>query len=289
MNEGAASLLAEAAAILAGSAPADRAEKGPFRVGVDLGTATMVLLVLDDNGRPIAGRLRPAQVVRDGLVVDFIGAVDRLRSMKAEVEAELGTALTSAAAGYPPGVPAPERQAIANVLHSAELDCSQLVDEPTAANHLLGLRDGAVVDVGGGTTGVAVLKDGQVVYSADEATGGTHFNLVIAGALDIEYEQAERLKETPEEQSRLAGVVRPVMEKVATIVARHIDGWPVSNITLVGGAAEFPGMDATMAEITGQPTQRAPHPQLVTPMGLALAGSAETAAPQFERAIDGSR
>lgn len=289
MNGGAASLLAEAAALLSGTTPAEHVGKGPFQVGVDLGTATMVLLVLDGNGRPRAGRLEPAQVVRDGLVVDFIGAVDRLRLMKAEVESELGTALSSAAAGYPPGVPSPERQAIANVLHSAELDCRLLIDEPTAANHVLGLQDGAVVDVGGGTTGIAVLQEGRVVYSADEATGGTHFNLVIAGALDIDYERAEQLKETPGEQSRLVGVVRPVMEKVGTIIARHIDGWSVPKITLVGGACQFPEMDTTIAEITGRPTERAPNPQLVTPMGLALAELAERAAPTLENSIDGSR
>jgi ethanolamine utilization protein EutJ len=47
-------------------------------VGVDLGTAYTVLAVLDEEGTPIAGEYRFAQVVRDGLVVDFIGAVDIL-------------------------------------------------------------------------------------------------------------------------------------------------------------------------------------------------------------------
>jgi len=42
---------------------------------VDLGTAYTVLTVLDENYRPIAGAYQFAQVVRDGLVVDFVGAV----------------------------------------------------------------------------------------------------------------------------------------------------------------------------------------------------------------------
>ena len=49
--------------------------------------------------------------------------------------------------------------------------CTGLVDEPSAANAVLGLRDGVVVDVGGGTTGIAVVRDGEVVHTADEATG----------------------------------------------------------------------------------------------------------------------
>ena len=223
MKSGAASLLAEAAAVLhgrkAGSTVSDTEQ---LSVGVDLGTATMVLLVLDQKHQPISGRWQPARVVRDGLVVDFIGAVDRLKAMKTEVEAELQRPLTAANSGFPPGVPNAERQAIAHVVESAGMDCPALIDEPSAANQILGITEGAIVDVGGGTTGIAIVRDGQVVYTADEATGGTHFNLVIAGALDIEYDQAEQLKENPEEQPRLLGVVRPVIEKIGTIITRHL-------------------------------------------------------------------
>lgn len=235
----------------------------------------MVLLALDESGHPLAGRMVPAHVVRDGLVVDFIGAVDRLQAMKAEVEETLGASLTAALAGYPPGVPKPERQAIAHVVESAGMDCTGLIDEPTAANHVLGLHDGAIVDVGGGTTGIAVLQDGEVVHTADEATGGTHFNLVIAGALDLEYENAERLKETPEEQDRLLGVVRPVIEKIGTIIARQIEGWQVPSITLVGGASAYRGMADLIGEFTGIPTTVAPETQLVTPLGIALGEMAD--------------
>jgi ethanolamine utilization protein EutJ len=237
----------------------------------------MVLLALDADGHPLAGRMQAARVVRDGLVVDFIGAVDRLRAMKADVEADLGVQLDAAASGFPPGVPEPERQAIAHVVQSAGMSCTSLVAEPTAANHVLGLRDGAIVDVGGGTTGIAVLQDGQVVYTADEATGGIHFDLVIAGALDIEVEQAVRLKETEPEQERLLGVVRPVIEKIGTIVGRHIDGWQVNQLTLVGGAPAFPGMAAVLDEMLAVPVSVAPHTQLVTPLGIALADTAEPA------------
>ena len=57
-----------------------------------------------------------------------------------------------------------------------------MLDESTAANEVLKMKNGAVVDIGGGTTGISVLKDGKVVYIADEPTGGTHFSLVISGA-----------------------------------------------------------------------------------------------------------
>lgn len=50
------------------------------------------------------------------------------------------------------------------------------------------------MDVGGGTTGISILKDGEVIFTADEPTGGTHMTLVLAGSLGCSFEEAERIK-----------------------------------------------------------------------------------------------
>lgn len=238
-------------------------------MGVDLGTAYLVLTVLDDQGWPVAGEYEFAQVARDGLVVDFHGAVQRLQAMKARVEARIGRELDQAQTGFPPGVPQAERRASANVLEAAGLACSGLIDEPTAANRLLKLERGAIVDVGGGTTGIAIVEDGQVVYTADEATGGTHFSLVIAGALDISFEEAETRKKDPAQQRQLFPVIEPVMEKVASIVQRHARNFDVAELVLVGGTTAYPGMDAVIESYTGIPSRTAPEPMLITPLGIA--------------------
>lgn len=243
---------------------------GQLQAGVDLGTAYLVLVVLAEDGSPLAGEYQYAEVVRDGLVLDFIGAADRIKEMKRRIERRLGCDITHAASGYPPGVPAVEVRAIANVVEASGFVCSALVDEPSAANAVLGIRDGAIVDVGGGTTGIAIIADGQVVYTADEATGGTHFSLVIAGALDISFEEAEARKTSPAEQARLFPTIRPVMEKVASIVSRHVSGFPVDNLTLVGGSSSFPGMAQVIQEYTGLPTRVPKRPLFVTPLGIAL-------------------
>jgi ethanolamine utilization protein EutJ len=244
--------------------------RGTVHVGVDLGTAYTVLMVLDENYQPIAGEYQFAQVTRDGLVVDFVGAVDLLRGMKVRVEQKLGFELTSAASAYPPGVPQAEVRATANVLYGADLECTGLIDEPTAANNVLQVRDGAVVDVGGGTTGVAIFRDGEVVYTADEPTGGTHFSLVIAGSTGTSFEEAEALKINPKEQTRLFPVIRPVMEKVGSIINRHIAGHKVEHIYLVGGTCAYPGMDKVIQEMTGIETILPGNPLFVTPLGIAM-------------------
>ena len=253
-------------------APLDKTSEEPLHVGVDLGTAYLVLVVLDQDKQPLAGEYQFAQVVRDGLVVDYLGAVDLLVEMKQRVEKRLGRQLTHAASGFPPGVHQVEVRASANVVEAAGLHCTSLVNEPTAANALLGLQNGAIVDVGGGTTGIAVLQDGEVVYTADEPTGGTHFSLVIAGAQDISFEAAEDMKVNPTEQSRLFLIIRPVMEKVASIVVRHVaqSQIQVESLTFVGGTSAYPGMAAVIEDYTGLPTHIPERPVFVTPLGIAM-------------------
>lgn len=240
------------------------------RVGADLGTAYLVLVVLDEHGRPLAGEWQFAEVVRDGLVVDFVGAADLLRDMKERLQGRLGRELTSASSGYPPGVPQAEVRAVANVVEAAGFECSGLVDEPSAANLVLQLQDGAIVDVGGGTTGIAIVQRGRVVYTADEPTGGTHFSLVVAGSQNLSFEEAEALKTRPEEQDRLFPSLRPVMEKVASIVLRHVEGRNVPSIVLVGGTSAFPRIAEVVQEYTRIPTWVPPSPLFVTPLGIAL-------------------
>ena len=276
MNPNLSDLLAQTDRVMSGSNgwradPTSTRDSGnSVHVGVDLGTAYTVLVVLDENHQPIAGAYQFAQIVRDGLVVDFVGAVDLLRRMKSQVEEKLGFTLTSAASGYPPGVPQAEVRATANVLFGAGLDCTGLIDEPSAANNVLQIKDGAIVDVGGGTTGIAVLKKGKVVYTADEPTGGTHFSLVIAGSTGSSFEEAEELKKDPKEQTRLFPVIRPVMEKVGTIVRRHIAGHKVDKIYLVGGTCAYLGMDQVIQEVTGIDTVLPGNPLFITPLGIAM-------------------
>jgi len=167
-------------------------------------------------------------------------------------------------------VPQAEVRATANVLFGAGLECTGLIDEPTAANNVLQIRDGAIVDVGGGTTGIAIFRNGEVVYTADEPSGGTHFSLVIAGATGMTFEEAEALKKDPNEQARLFPIVRPVMEKVGSIINRHIEGHQVDKLYLVGGTCAYPGMDKVIEEYTGVETILPGNPLFITPLGIAM-------------------
>lgn len=241
-----------------------------YYTGVDLGTAYIVLAVLDENYQPVAGAYRFAGVVKDGMVVDYIGAIRIVIELKQELEQKLGVELIYAAAALPPGTDTLDSGAIKHVVQGAGFEVTNVLDEPTAANAVLKIQDGAIVDIGGGTTGIAILKDGKVIYVADEPTGGTHFSLVIAGAYKMSFDEADLYKRDFKNHRELITVVRPVIEKVSSIISRHISDYPVKEIYLVGGTCCLDGIEDIIAKQTNLPTYKPQNPMFVTPLGIAL-------------------
>jgi ethanolamine utilization protein EutJ len=256
----------ESSLALNGSRPG----REPLFAGVDLGTAYTVTAVVDAAGWPVAGALtRSRSSIRDGLVLDYMGAISMVRR-QVKLLRDAGFAIKTAAAAYPPGTAGRNAQAFANVLAAAGLEVSGLIDEPTAASLVLEIYDGAVVDIGGGTTGISVLRNGEVIYTADEATGGIHVDLVIAGHYRIGTDEAERIKTDPSRQTTLFPIVRPVFQKMASIVSHHLRQHPVRSLYLVGGTSCFPGIEEVIETETGIPVERPVNPLLVTPLGIAL-------------------
>lgn len=254
--------------------PVDQRADGPLKVGVDLGTANLVLAVVDAANQPVAGATRRGTVARDGIVVDYVGAVSMVREMKAELEDRLGLTLDRAATAIPPGITPGNAKAIGNVVEAADMDLVEIIDEPVAAARALGLRDGAVVDVGGGTTGISVLCDGAVIDSYDEATGGTHMTLVLAGALGLDFDAAEEMKLDLSQQDSVFPVILPVTEKMASITERFLRDHAVDTVHLVGGACSFDQFDRVFARATGRKVVKPARPLLVTPLGIAMWGTA---------------
>ncbi|MFZ1384465.1 MAG: ethanolamine utilization protein EutJ [Propionicimonas sp.] len=249
-----------------------RVEKhtGELRLGVDLGTANIVLSVVDSRNRPVAGAWQHSTVVRDGVVVDWQGAVRAVRHLKEDLEGRLKHRFKTAAVAIPPGIPDGFTKVFTNVLEACSLDVSEVVDEPVAAARVLGITDGCVIDVGHGTTGVSVLSGGEVIRSIDEATGGHHMTLVLAGAYRLEYDQAEEMKKSKERQQDVIGVIRPTLEKMATIAADALRGLDVPMVYLVGGSSSFSNAPEVFAQVLGRPVVRPVEPLFVTPLGIGM-------------------
>lgn len=251
-----------------------------LKVGVDLGTAYIGIVVLNEKDEPVAAQIQEARVLKDGVIVDYVGALKIVKSLKEKLEERLGVSLLRASIAMPPGTES-SIKTHQYVVEGAEMEVSQVLDEPTAANNVLGICDGAVVDIGGGTTGLSIFKDGKVVYVADEATGGTHLTLVLAGSHHLPFEEAETFKKDPNHQREVLGSVKAVIEKMATIVKNHIQNYPVDKIYLCGGTCCLKDMEKIFEKTVGIKTIKPAHPLLITPTGIAM--SCEAFLPEGEQ------
>lgn len=247
--------------------------KDGYKVGVDLGTSSIVLVVLDGKNRPIFGAFEYADVIRDGLVVNYQKSVEIVDRLRQQAEKALGFSLKAASGAIPPGTVGNNKKVVANVIESAEMSADQLVDEPTAAALVLGVRKGAVVDVGGGTTGISIFEDGRPIIVEDEPTGGTHMTLVLAGHHKVTIPEAEEIKRDRTKDHENFTICRPVIQRMASITGKVLAKYPSEPIYVVGGASYLTGYEKEFADFLGQPVYKPQYPQFVTPIGIAMSST----------------
>ncbi len=240
-----------------------------LKVGLDLGTAYIVIVVLDEKDHPIACEKQAADVLRDGVVMDYTGALKVVRQLKAKLEERIGRELADCAIAMPAGTQSSVKTH-KYVAEGAGFEVTAVLDEPSAANAVYGISDGVIVDVGGGTTGLAVIQGGQVVRVADEPTGGTHLTLVLAGNYHIPFAQAEAMKQDYAKHKEILPVLKPVVEKIAAIIRRVVGPQDVDTIYLCGGTCCLTGMEKIIESETGIRTIKPENPFLVTPAGIAM-------------------
>jgi len=221
-----------------------RPYNGDFRVGIDLGTADIVVIVVDMAGNPLAAFLEWSEVVRDGIVLDYWGAIQIVKKLISKAEQKLQISITKAVTSYPPGT---DPQTSINVLQAAGIEMEYIIDEPSSVSRLLQIDEGAVVDIGGGTTGISIVKGGEIVYSADEPTGGRHITLCIAGNRKVAFEQAEEIKKNGQAKE-LFPIVQPVFEKMAYIVKEFCKEHQPRKLYLSGGTFCMPGIEQVFKE-----------------------------------------
>ncbi len=244
---------------------------GAVRCGIDLGTDTVVLTLVESGPgqvRPVYYDSRKCEAVRDGVVVDFAGAVAATRELLRTAREVTGLPIDRGAAAYPPGVPVADARACRFVLEQAGIDCSALVDEVSAAQALLAVRDGVVVDVGGGSTGVGSYLDGELVRLGDLPGGGHHLDLILAGALQLSLAEAEAAKRA--DSASYLQILKPGIEKIASNIRALMSPDVAGPIHLTGGAIMVRGADRVIANHLDRPVVLPPNALLATPFGIAL-------------------
>ena len=158
-------------------------------MAIDLGTANTLVyvkgkkqvLAVGEEAKQMLGRtpgnIRAIRPLRDGVIADFEVAEEMIKYFIRKVHNRRSFASPLVIVCVPSGSTAVERRAIQESAESAGARKVFLIEEPMAAAIGAGLpvtepTGSMVVDIGGGTTEVAVLSLGGIVYARSVRVGG---------------------------------------------------------------------------------------------------------------------
>ena len=152
------------------------------------------------------GNIQAIRPLREGVIADFEVAEEMIKHFIRKVHNRRSFASPMIVICVPSGSTAVERRAIQESAESAGARRVYLIEEPMAAAIGAGLpvtepTGSMVVDIGGGTTEVAVLALGGIVYSRSVRVGGDKMDEAIIAYIRRNHNRlvgessAERIKE----------------------------------------------------------------------------------------------
>ena len=184
---------------------------------------------------------------------------------------------------------------VQNVIRSvnrAGLTVQDIVLEPLAASEAILSPDEKelgvlLIDIGGGTTDVALFRDGAIWHTGVLALGGDHISNDIAVGLRTPTAEAEELKKRhgcaltalvreeetvdvpsvggrkPRQLSRqiLSEIIQPRVEEIFTLVARDLaraglEDAPAAEVVVTGGTAIMDGLPELAGQVFDLPVRR---------------------------------
>ncbi len=153
----------------------------PSVVAISLANGRRQVLAVGDEAKQMLGRtpgnIMAIRPLRDGVIADFDVAEDMIKQFIRKVHNRRSFASPQMVICVPSGSTAVERRAIQESAESAGARRVELIEEPMAAAIGAGLpvtepTGSMVVDIGGGTTEVAVISLGGIVYARSVRVGG---------------------------------------------------------------------------------------------------------------------
>lgn len=233
--------------------------------------------------------LRNGRVVLHSLPIGY--ALDESRGIR-DPRGMLGRRL-----GVDMHVVTVEAAAVRNLMLAVER-CHLAVEAMVAAPYMAGLAGladdeadlgAAVVDLGAGTTTIAVFAGGRFVHADGFALGGAHVTMDLARGLPAAIADAERIKtlhghaivgssddrdmipvtpvgederEPPHLLSRakVVGIIKPRVEEILEMVRDRLAASPFAaepggRVVLTGGSSQLTGLPELAARILGRPVR----------------------------------
>ena len=168
-----------------------------------------------------------------------------------------------------------------SVIHKAGLEVMNLTLEPIAAINVaiptnLRLLNLALVDVGAGTSDIAISKDGSVVSYGMVSLAGDEITEKIAQAYLLDFNRAEALKVELNQKDRhtftdvlglthdlstvdILAQIDSVIKHITEEIAEHIialNKKPPSAVFCIGGGSQIPGFTEHLASALSLPKER---------------------------------
>ncbi len=198
---------------------------------VAVNTSTGAILAVGAEAKRMIGRtpshIRAIRPLKDGVIADFDITEKMLRYFIQKVHHRRFLAKPRVVVCVPSGITGVEQRAVEEATISAGARAAFIIEEPMAAAIGAGLpihepRGNMIVDIGGGTTEVAVISLGGVVTSTSVRVGGDELDEAIIQFVKKEFSVA--LGERTAEAIKLAvGSAFPTAEEmIAEIKGRDL-------------------------------------------------------------------
>ncbi|MDF2735989.1 MAG: cell shape determining protein MreB/Mrl family, partial [Chloroflexota bacterium] len=191
-----------------------------MKIGIDLGTANVlvyvkgkgivitepsVVAVSDDNrivavgeeARAMIGRtpgnITAIRPMKDGVIADYVITEAMLRFFIAKAtKGRIGLNRPEVMISVPAGVTSVEKRAVRDAALKAGAKEAYLIEEPLAAAiganvPISGPSGNMIIDIGGGTSEIAVIALGGIVVSHSLRVGGNKFDEAIATYIRKKY------------------------------------------------------------------------------------------------------
>ena len=164
---------------------------------VAVNTITNAIIAVGEEAKRMVGRT-PAHIVairplKDGVIADFDVTEKMLRYFIQKVHQRRALARPRMVVAVPSGITGVEQRAVEEAAVQAGARAAFIIEEPMAAAIGAGLPihepiGNMVVDVGGGTTEVAVISLGGIVTSQSIRVGGDEMDEAIINYIKRDYQ-----------------------------------------------------------------------------------------------------
>jgi rod shape-determining protein MreB len=191
-----------------------------MKIGIDLGTANIlvyvkgkgvvlnepsVVAIREDDNKLVAvgeearemigrtpGNVRAIRPMRDGVIADYLITEAMLRYVLEKVAPRVRLFKPEVMISVPSGVTSVEKRAVRDAAIRAGAKDAYLLEEPLAAAiganvPISGPSGNMIIDIGGGTSEIAVIALGGIVVSDSLRVGGNRFDEAIANSIRRKY------------------------------------------------------------------------------------------------------